>query len=82
MEHPDQQTRTKDDEIQGLRLQLHHERCRREQAQAVLAHEQQKSERLRSAGDAMDEYLKRIDGTTNGMLDCRRAWLDAKGGRP
>jgi hypothetical protein len=37
------------------------------------------NERLRKAGDAMDAYLKRIDGTTNGMLDCRRAWLAAKG---
>lgn len=38
-------------------------------------------ERLRAAGDEMDAYLKRIDGTTNGMLDCRRAWLAAKEGR-
>ena len=37
------------------------------------------NERLRKAGDAMDAYLKRLDGTTNGMLDCRRAWQAAKG---
>lgn len=37
-------------------------------------------ERLRKAGDQMDAYLKRQDGTTNGMLDCRRAWLEAKEG--
>jgi len=39
-------------------------------------------ERLRKAGDAMDAYLKRLDGTTNGMLDCRRAWQAAKGVQP
>jgi hypothetical protein len=39
------------------------------------------NERLRKAGDAMDEYLKRQDGTTNGMLSCREAWLAAKEGR-
>ena len=38
-------------------------------------------ELLRKAGDAMDEYLKRQDGTTNGMLACRKAWLSAKEGR-
>ena len=37
------------------------------------------NERLRKAGDAMDAYLKRQDGTTNGMLDCRFEWLNAKG---
>ena len=40
------------------------------------------NERLRKAGDAMDAYLKRLDGTTNGMLDCRREWLAAKGVQP
>ena len=40
------------------------------------------NERLRKAGDAMDAYLKRLDGTTNGMLDCRRAWQAAKGVQP
>ena len=39
------------------------------------------NERMRKAGDAMDEYLKRQDGTTNGMLACREAWLSAKEGR-
>jgi len=39
-------------------------------------------ERLRKAGDAMDAYLKRLDGTTNGMLDCRHQWLAAKGVQP
>lgn len=34
--------------------------------------------RLTKAGDEMDAYLKRQDGTTNGMLDCRRAWMEAK----
>jgi hypothetical protein len=43
---------------------------------------QLENERLRKAGDAMDAYLKRLDGTTNGMLDCRRAWLAAKGVQP
>ena len=38
------------------------------------------NERLRKAGDAMDAYLKRQDGTTNGMLPCREAWLSAKEG--
>jgi hypothetical protein len=37
------------------------------------------NERLRKAGDAMDAYLKRQDGTTNGMLDCRFEWEKAKG---
>jgi FtsZ-binding cell division protein ZapB len=36
------------------------------------------NERLRKAGDDMDAYLKRLDGTTNGVLDCRRNWLAAK----
>ena len=40
---------------------------------------QAENERLRKAGDAMDAYLKRQDGTTNGMLDCRNEWLNAKG---
>jgi multidrug resistance efflux pump len=39
-------------------------------------------ERLTKAGDAMDAYLKRQDGTTNGMLDCRLQWLVAKEGKP
>ena len=43
-----------------------------------LAALQAENERLRNAGDALDAYLKRLDGTTNGMLDCRRQWLDAK----
>ncbi len=38
-------------------------------------------ERVIKAGDAMDDYLKRQDGTTNGMLPCREAWLAAKEGR-
>lgn len=38
------------------------------------------NKRLRKAGDAMDDYLKRQDGTTNGMLPCREAWLAAKEG--
>ena len=37
--------------------------------------------RLTKAGDAMDAYLKRQDGTTNGMLDCRLQWLAAKEGK-
>jgi hypothetical protein len=43
---------------------------------------QAKVERLTKAGDAMDAYLKRQDGTTNGMLDCRRLWHAAKEGKP
>lgn len=39
-----------------------------------------KFNRLLTAGDALDAYLKRQDGTTNGMLACRREWLDAKEG--
>ena len=38
-------------------------------------------ERLTKAGDAMDAYLKRQDGTTNGMLDCRHQWNAAKEGK-
>ena len=38
-------------------------------------------ERLTKAGDAMDAYLKRQDGTTNGMLDCRHQWHAAKEGK-
>lgn len=37
------------------------------------------NERLRKAGDALDAYIKRQDGTTNGMLDCRNEWAKAKG---
>ena len=36
------------------------------------------NERLRKAGDAMDAYLKRQDGTTNGQLDVRTDWQNAK----
>jgi len=43
---------------------------------------QAENERLRKAGDKMDAYLKRQDGTTNGMLDCRVEWLTAKGVQP
>jgi hypothetical protein len=39
-------------------------------------------ERLTKAGDAMDAYLKRQDGTTNGMLDCRLQWHAAKETKP
>lgn len=35
-------------------------------------------DKLLTAGDALDAYLNRQDGTTNGMLACRREWLDAK----
>lgn len=35
-------------------------------------------DKLITAGDALDAYLKRQDGTTNGMLDCRVEWLKAK----
>jgi hypothetical protein len=38
-------------------------------------------ERLTKAGDAMDAYLKRQDGTTNGMLNCRLQWNAAKEGK-
>lgn len=38
-------------------------------------------ERLTEAGDLMDAYLKGLDGTTNGMLRCREAWLFAKQGK-
>jgi hypothetical protein len=41
-----------------------------------------KVERLTKAGDEMDAYLKRQDGTTNGMLDCRHQWNAAKEGKP
>ena len=37
--------------------------------------------RLTEAGDAMDKYLARQDGTTNGMLDCRSKWHAAKEGK-
>ena len=49
---------------------------------AEAARLQAENERLRKAGDAMDAYLKRLDGTTNGMLDCRHQWLAAKGVQP
>jgi cell division protein FtsB len=38
-------------------------------------------QRLTKAGDEMDDYLKRQDGTTNGMLDCRLQWHAAKEGK-
>lgn len=33
---------------------------------------------LVSAGDGLDDYAARLDGTTNGMLDCRQRWHDVK----
>ena len=33
---------------------------------------------LLAAGDALDAYCKRVDGTTNGILPVRQAWADAK----
>lgn len=33
---------------------------------------------LVAAGDGLDEYAARLDGTTNGMLDCRQRWHDVK----
>ena len=38
----------------------------------------EENDRLIKAGDEMDAYLKKQDGTTNGMLPCRAAWLLAK----
>ena len=38
--------------------------------------------RLVKAGNDMDAYLKRLDGTTNGVLDCRRDWNAAKESQP
>lgn len=29
------------------------------------------------AGEALDAYCKRMDGTTNGVLPVRKAWADA-----
>ena len=46
--------------------------------ECVRLHEE--NERLRKAGDAMDAYLKRQDGTTNGQLPVREAWQKAKEG--
>jgi hypothetical protein len=49
---------------------------------AEIAKLREENARLRKAGDAMDAYLKRQDGTTNGMLDCRLQWLAAKETNP
>ena len=35
--------------------------------------------RLTKAGDAMHEYLKQYDGTTNGEMPVRADWTAAKG---
>ena len=51
------------------------------EATKVAAELMVENERLRKAGDEMDAYLKRQDGTTNGQLDVRTAWQAAKEGR-
>ena len=39
---------------------------------------QAENERLLEAGDAMHAYLARVDGTTNGQLDVRTNWDNAR----
>lgn len=37
-------------------------------------------EKMRKAGEWMFENLKPIDGTTNGVMPSRQAWIDATAG--
>lgn len=48
--------------------------------QNKLAEAKTKLKAYEKAGDAMFEYLKRADGTTNGMLKCRADWYDIRRG--
>lgn len=43
-----------------------------------LAETKTKMKAYEDAGDAMFEYLKKLDGTTNGMLKCRANWYDLR----
>jgi hypothetical protein len=60
-----------------LTVYLYADTLRRDDIKTLKAH----IERLTKAGDEMDDYLKRQDGTTNGMLDCRLQWHAAKEGK-
>lgn len=33
---------------------------------------------LIEAGNGLDDYAKRLDGTTNGVMHCRQKWHDVK----
>lgn len=46
--------------------------------QADLAEARTKLKAYEESGDKMFEYLKRLDGTTNGMLKCRAEWYDLR----
>jgi len=48
--------------------------------QNKLAEAKTKLKDYEKAGDAMFEYLKRADGTTNGMLKCRQDWFNIRKG--
>ncbi len=70
--------------IENARLKAEVERLTAFTTRTIIPNEelQAQVERLTKAGDAMDAYLKRQDGTTNGMLDCRLQWNAAKEGKP
>ena len=61
------------EEVQYKQREAFEKLCKELKAQVVA---------LIKAGDLMDAYLKRQDGTTNGMLDCRQRWNAAKEGKP
>lgn len=46
--------------------------------QADLAEARTLIKAYEESGDKMFEYLKRLDGTTNGMLKCRAEWYDLR----
>jgi hypothetical protein len=66
---------------------LLHDKVERLQGQveyytAALGKQEVLNQRLVKAGDELDAYLKQLDGTTNCMLDCRRAWQAALDRQP
>jgi len=76
-----QDIKTLREQIEELKLENSQYEEHHKYGQNVIASLRAEVERLTKAGDAMDAYLKRQDGTTNGMLVCRHQWRAAKEGK-
>jgi chromosome segregation ATPase len=76
-----QDIKTLREQIEELKLENSQYEEHHKYGQNVITSLREEVERLTKAGDAMDAYLKRQDGTTNGMLDCRLHWHAAKEGK-
>lgn len=82
--HPEQYHNTDQEVITSLRLQLHHEKCRRELAESHVKIMQDKLDRLRKAGDLVLAAYCMGDRNVEKWSEypVAREWLQAKGDNP